>query len=166
MDTRALLRYILSPWVVGGTVLLGVGLLCGSLLLLIGTRPGPETAAPATAIVHVIPLPTATPVPPTPTPTPEGLPTSAVPPGQGSENFTVGAYVQVTGTGGEGLRLRAEPGLNADVRFLGLESEVFQVKDGPRQVDNYTWWFLVAPYDESVQGWAVGNFLALAQNPQ
>jgi hypothetical protein len=166
MDTRALLRYILSPWVVGGAILLGVSLLCGLLLLLMGTRPGPEAAAPATAIVNVIPLPTATPIPPTPTPTPEGLPTSVVPPGQGSENFAVGAFVQVTGTGGDGLRLRAEPGLNGEVRFLGLESEVFQVKDGPRQVDDYTWWFLVAPYDESVQGWAVGNFLALAQNPQ
>jgi hypothetical protein len=78
----------------------------------------------------------------------------------------VGAFVQVTGTSGDGLRLRAEPGLIGEVRFLGLESEVFQVKDGPRQVDEYTWWFLAAPYDESVQGWAVGNFLALAQNPQ
>jgi hypothetical protein len=63
------------------------------------------------------------------------------------------------------LRLRSEPGLNGVVRFLGLESEVFQVKDGPRQVDDYTWWFLVAPYDASIQGWAVGNFLVPAQNP-
>jgi hypothetical protein len=51
------------------------------------------------------------------------------------------------------------------VRFLGLEAEVFQVSDGPRQVDGYTWWFLVAPYDASVQGWAVANYLAVVQNP-
>jgi len=166
MDTRALLRYILSPWVVGGAVLLSVLLLCGSILLLLGTRPGPEAAAPATAIVHVIPLPSATPVLPSPTPPPEQTPTSPVPPGPGSVNIALGAFVQVTGTGGDGLRLRSEPGLNGEVRFLGLESEVFQVKDGPRQVDDYTWWYLVAPYDESVQGWAVGNFLVLVQSPE
>ena len=166
MDTRALLRYVFSPWVVGGAVLVGVLLLCGTVLLLFSTRPGPQAAAPSTAIVNVILLPSATPVLPTPTPAPPQTPTSPVSPGTGSENFAVGSFVQVTGTGGDGLRLRAEPGLNGVVRFLGLESEVFQVKDGPRQVDNYTWWFLVAPYDESIQGWAVGNFLVPAQNPQ
>ena len=166
MDTRALLRYVFSPWVVGGAVLLAIFLFCGSWVLLYSTRPGPEAAAPATAIVNVIPLPTPTPVVPTPTPSPEQTPTSAVPPGQGSQNFALGTFVQVSGTGGDGLRLRSEPGLNGTVRFLGLESEVFQVKDGPRQVDDYTWWFLVAPYDASVQGWAVGNFLVPAQNPE
>jgi hypothetical protein len=165
MDTRALLRYVFSPGVVGGAVLLGVSLLCGLVLLLLVTRPGPDSTAPATAVVHVIPLPSATPVIPTPTPSPEQSPTSPVPAGPGSGNLSIGAFVQVTGTWGDGLRLRAEPGLNGEVRFLGLESEVFQVRDGPRQVDDFTWWFLVAPYDESVQGWAVANYLVLVQNP-
>jgi hypothetical protein len=77
----------------------------------------------------------------------------------------VGAYVQITGTGGDGLRLRADPGLEGEVRFLALESEIFQVTDGPRQEGDYTWWFLVAPYDDKVKGWAVANYLTIVQNP-
>lgn len=166
MDVRALLRYVLSPWVVGGAILVGVSLLCGSILVLLATRPSPGSAPPATAIVQVIPLPSATPTVATATPSGGLTPTSPVPPGTGSGNFAIGAYVQVTGTGGDGLRMRSEPGLNGVARFLGLESEVFQVKDGPRQADGYTWWFLVAPYDASIQGWAVANFLVEVQAPQ
>ena len=80
--------------------------------------------------------------------------------------IATGAYVQITGTGGDGLRLRTEPGLNADVRILGAEAEVFLVQDGPRQVDGYTWWYLVGPYDSTRRGWAVSNYLAVVQNPQ
>jgi hypothetical protein len=82
-----------------------------------------------------------------------------------SEAISIGALVQVSGTGGDGLRLRAEPGLNSQVLFLGLESEVFQVSDGPRQADGYTWWLLVAPYDPTLSGWAVANYLVVVQSP-
>jgi hypothetical protein len=49
--------------------------------------------------------------------------------------------------------------------MLGVEAEVFQVRDGPRDVDGYVWWFLVAPTDETRGGWAVSNYLAVVQNP-
>jgi hypothetical protein len=163
MDSKALVRYILSPWVIGGAIFIGVSMLCASIVMLQATRSERGSFPAATAIVHVIPLPSATPTPLPPTPTPEAAPTQPVPAASG--NIVVGAFVQVTGTGGDGVRLRAEPGLNGTVRFLGLEAEVFQVSDGPRQVDGYTWWFLVAPYDASVQGWAVANYLAVVQNP-
>jgi hypothetical protein len=80
-------------------------------------------------------------------------------------NLSVGAYVQVTGTGGDGLRLRSEPGLDSDVRMLGLEGEVFVVQEGPQDADDYTWWYLVGPFDETRRGWAVANFLQVVQNP-
>lgn len=73
--------------------------------------------------------------------------------------------MQIVGTGGDGLRLRTEPGLDSQVRLLGAEAEVFQIREGPQDVAGYTWWYLVAPYDESRQGWAVSNYLALIQNP-
>ena len=73
--------------------------------------------------------------------------------------------MQISGTGGDGLRLRTEPGLESEVRMLGLEAEVFQVKDGPREVDGYNWWYLVAPVDTTRRGWAVANYLAVVQNP-
>jgi hypothetical protein len=62
--------------------------------------------------------------------------------------------------------LRVEPGLDSQVRLLGLETEVFQVTDGPQEVDGFTWWYLVAPFDETRNGWAVSNYLAATtQNP-
>jgi hypothetical protein len=76
-----------------------------------------------------------------------------------------GGFVQVIGTGGDGLRLRSEPGLNGEIRYLGLESEIFRVDDGPTMLDGYTWWLLVAPYDETVRGWAVSNYLKSVPNP-
>ncbi len=77
----------------------------------------------------------------------------------------MGAYVQITGTGGDGLRVRAEAGLKGAVRFIALEAEVFQVTDGPQEADGYTWWYLVAPADESRQGWAASNYLTVVQSP-
>lgn len=79
--------------------------------------------------------------------------------------LSIGAYVQVTGTGGDGLRLRVSPSLQSQVRFLGMESEVFLVKDGPQEVDNYIWWYVVAPLEEARAGWAVANYLRVIQKP-
>lgn len=77
----------------------------------------------------------------------------------------MGAAVQIAGTGGDGLRLRNEPGLQGEVKYLGLEGEIFTIEEGPIQADDYTWWFLVAPYDETVRGWAVSNYLKAVQSP-
>jgi hypothetical protein len=77
----------------------------------------------------------------------------------------LGAFVQVTGTGGDGLRMRSKPGLDGEILFLGLEDEVFRVDGGPQEADGFIWWLLVAPYDETIQGWAVSNYLEIVQNP-
>ena len=128
----------------------------------------PPATAPgqATAIITKIPAPSAT--------FPVELPTSVAaatltpvddPPAiPGS--ITVGTFVQIAGTGGDGLRLRIEPNINAEIRFLGQESEVFEVRDGPTAADSYTWWYLVAPFDESRNGWAVAPYLVIIENPQ
>lgn len=63
------------------------------------------------------------------------------------------------------MRLRTEPGLDGEIRVLGEEAEVFVVKDGPNEVDGFTWWFLESPSSRSRRGWAVANYLALVQNP-
>jgi hypothetical protein len=158
-------RNFITPGILIGAIVIAFILLAISLALLMITRPSPSALIPATAMVTVIPAPTA--VPPTFTlearPTPS--PTSALPPSPPPGEIATGAYVQITGTGGDGLRLRTDPGLNADVRILGAEAEVFLVQDGPRQVDGYTWWYLVGPYDSTRRGWAVSNYLAVVQNP-
>jgi hypothetical protein len=77
----------------------------------------------------------------------------------------VDGYVQINGTGSDGLRIRSAPGLNSNTVFRGEESEVFLVKDGPQEADGYVWWYLVASYDDTRAGWAAANFLAVVPSP-
>ncbi len=114
------------------------------------------------ANLTLIPAPTSTPIAP-PTATLDPL-AGTVTPSAGV--VAVGAYVQITGTDGVGLRLRAAPGLGGAQLFLGADAEVFQVKDGPKDADGYSWWYLVAPYDETRAGWAAANFLSVVPQPQ
>ncbi len=110
----------------------------------------------------MIPAPTHTPnVTPTFTPDPVIFGTPTLIP----NTFGLGAYVQINGTDGEGLRIRSSPGLSADPVFFGFDEEVFTVRNGPQDADGYTWWYVVAPYDESRAGWAAANFLSLIPNP-
>lgn len=81
------------------------------------------------------------------------------------DEIGVGGYVQIAGTEGEGLRLRASPGLSGAPVFLGYDEEVFEVRDGPKDADGYTWWYLVAPYDETRAGWAAADFLSPIPSP-
>ena len=122
----------------------------------------PPTSKPpaATQVFTVIPAPSITPVIVMPTvavpPNVTVVPTPA-PPGE----MGIGAYVQISGTGGDGLRLRSGPGKSNPPLFLGAESEVFLVKDGPKDADGFTWWYLAAPYDDNRKGWAVENYLSV-----
>jgi hypothetical protein len=79
--------------------------------------------------------------------------------------ISVGGYVQISGTEGEGLRIRSAPGLTGETVFFGGESEVFIVRDGSQVADGYIWWYLVAPYDETRAGWAAADFLAVVPSP-
>ena len=107
---------------------------------------------------------------PAPTHTPPFVPTSTLDPSLPTPTLqanTIGAggYVQITGTEGDGLRIRASVGLSGETVFRGEESEVFVVRDGPQTADGYTWWYLVAPYDETRAGWAVADFLTVVPSP-
>lgn len=76
-----------------------------------------------------------------------------------TSEFPLDSFVQISGTGGNGLRLRANPGTDSSVNFIAAESEVFRVVAGPVESGSYNWWQLVAPYDNSRQGWAAGEYL-------
>ncbi len=77
----------------------------------------------------------------------------------GTSEIIIGSFVQISGTDQEGLRLRAGPGTGYNQLFLGMESEVFEVKDGPVASDGYAWWYLIAPYDKKRNGWAASDYL-------
>jgi hypothetical protein len=145
-------------------VLVAIGLavlLCLIVWLIISnSRKSATQPISPTSVMIVVPAPTLTPLPsPTPyyTPTPTQRP--GLPPA--SEGIQIGAYVQILGTDGAGLRLRTGAGLNNDSKFLGMDAEVFEVKDGPVVADGITWWYLMAPYDETRSGWAASNYLQI-----
>lgn len=160
---RTWLRIIFSPWVFLGALLIA-GLFIGAVVwMYYALEPAPTANVP-TAIVVVIPAPTSTqPGVILPTETPALTPTAPASPPPGV--IAIGTTVEIAGTGGEGLNLRTAPGLNGNVQYLGLESEVFLVQDGPQEIDGLTWWYLVGYFDESRNGWAASNFLQAIQNP-
>jgi hypothetical protein len=154
-------RDLVNKWVI-----LGALALAGVLLLITAVAIGLTSARRSAEVgfvpanVTVIPAPTGTSgAPPTPTIDPFATPTSPA-------GIAIGNYVQITGTEGQGLRIRAEPGLGGEFQFLAFDSEVFVIQDGPREVDGYVWWYLVAPYDESRVGWAAADFLTYIPEPE
>ncbi len=151
---QAYLPYLLTTLAVSGVILLGIG-------LALWIWPGPAVQAAPTAAVTLIVQPTWTPTAsPSPSPAAQATPTPLPPPPPGAGEISVGRLVQVSGTGGDGLRLRTAPGLDAPIRFLAREAEVFRVTEGPQEADGYLWWHLEAPYDPNRSGWAVGNYLS------
>ncbi len=138
----------------------------GALLAILWSAKVKTTLqAPGTALLSIIvaPSPTLPVSQVTPTPTLEPQATQAEPAASGE--IAIGDYVQVTGTGGDGLRLHATAGVSGEVRYVAIESEVFQVKDGPIDADGYTWWLLEDPYTENAVGWGVSNYLGRVQTP-
>lgn len=153
-------RQLFNKWVVLGALLLA-GLLTLITAISIGLTSARQNSdvgfVPADLTVIAAPTSTssapatATIDPFAPTPAPTGI--------------ALGNYVQITGTEGQGLRIRSEPSLNGEPVFLGYDSEVFVVQDGPREADGFVWWYLVAPYDETRVGWAAADFLSYIPSP-
>jgi hypothetical protein len=162
-----MIKQVLNWKVFLAAMVIASALLCASLVYILIVRPGvPATqAGPVTAALTIIPAPSGTPrtLPPTLTSRP---PTPTLPPTPAPGEIGVGVYVQPA-TGGDGLRVHVEPGVNAELAFpdAAFDSEVFLVTDGPEQADGYTWWYLTASYDVSRAGWAAQDFLDVIPSP-
>ena len=144
------------PWVWAAAVGLSI-IFCLVIWLIVSSLKGEAVNPEQTAELVTISAPTFTPIPPiqtliTQTSTPE----LAVINGIG-----IGIYVQIVGTDGAGLRLRSAPGTDSAALFLGMDAEVFLVKDGPRMANDMVWWYLVAPYDDTRAGWAAAHYLEI-----
>ena len=150
---------LMNLWTVAGALVVAGCLLLFTLVSIgwLHARQAPPLGF-VPADLTIIPPSTATPSP-TSVPTPE---VTSTPVGQ----IGIGAYVQITGTEGAGLRIRKDPGQAGETVFLGEEEETFVVKDGPEEADGYTWWYLVAPYDDTRAGWAAADYLAAIPTPQ
>lgn len=148
-----------SPLVLVVSIGLAVVLLAAIFAIIWSSLPQGETPLMPTPALTVIPAPTATLAPTVSTISITPSATSTLTVGGTGSEIQVGVYVQISGTGGDGLRLRAGPGTDNEPIFLGREAEVFLVKDGPKEGSGYTWFFLEAPYDTTRSGWAVSNYL-------
>ena len=151
------IKELIRPWVII-IALVGVLALFGGLFLFLRGMPS-SPGGGAGAALTVIPAPTSTPSPvalaeaPTLTPSP-------------GEAIEVGVHVQVSGTGGDGLRIRSQHSLDAEINYLGLEDEVFVVIDGPGFGDGYTWWHLESPSDQARNGWVVSDYLQVVNDQE
>ena len=128
-----------------------------------GFKPAAAVAEGPTAALTIIPAPSAT-----ATPAPDQAATATATPigGPSADGIAQGMYVQITGTGGDGLKMRSAPGVSSDTIFLGMESEVYLVKDGPKMADGYIWWYLQAPLDTTRTGWAASKYLTIVASPK
>jgi hypothetical protein len=150
-------------WAAAGAAV-GVLTLAAVLAVTAVSRHAAGQAQAAAPVVTLLPRPslTAT-VPPSPTALPTEAPPPAAPEDGSSGRIEVGLIVEVHGTEGDGLRLRADPGTAGAILVLAGESEVFAVQDGPVEADGRTWFYVVSPSDATRAGWAVADYLRLAQ---
>jgi len=156
-----ILQY-LNRWVILGALSFAGCLIITTLIIIGWTTPraSPEVGF-VPADLTMIAAPTHTPaVSPVPTIDP-----SLITPTLAANTIGIGGYVQISGTEGEGLRIRSAAGLNSDTVFRGEESEVFVVRDWPQEAYEHTWWYLVAPYDDTRAGWAAADWLAVVPSP-
>lgn len=142
-----------------GSLLVATGLVVGLTLVFNFLFPKNLLIMQATPILQVI-------IASTYTPTPVKNATETQAQGAISPNgLTLGDYVQISGTGIDGLRFRKSPTKTSDTLFIAMESEVFKIQNGPQTSDGYTWWFLTAPYDQNRSGWVVADYLTVLSTP-
>jgi hypothetical protein len=98
-----------------------------------------------------------------PTATAEMTQTPTEPAAEVVDGIQKGNVVQIFGTDGAGLKLRTDPGIESAQKFIALDSEVYEVTDGPVRTDAYVWWHLTSPYDPDRSGWAVSKYLTRIQ---
>jgi hypothetical protein len=157
------LRPLFTRGVVITSIALGALMTSGLAFALFWYLPTGVSEPPQAALTW-IPGPSNTPQPPTATQLPTSTLTPTFAPLESGE-MGIGSFVQITGTEGAGLNIRSGAGLNNDVQFLGYDAEVFEVRDGPVEVDGLIWWYIVTPVDDSRAGWAAANYLSVVANP-
>lgn len=113
------------------------------------SRPTNTVIPTATSSATVTVAPSPTP-PPTPTPIPLVI--------------TIGGYVEVFDTGGDGLNVRSEPDTSADKLGKFSDGTVLRVKDGPEEAGGYQWWQVED--EKGLVGWCAADWLRAIVKPE
>ncbi len=146
-------------------VVFGLGMVAVLVVVLYSAKATQINQTPSTAIVKIIQAPTQTLpgaiITPTPTPAPTAPHSTPTPSG----DIALGIFVQVSGTGGDGLRLHNDANMASKVNYIAIDAEVFIVMAGPVDADGYTWWELQDPVSKDAIGWGVANYLSVVKNP-
>jgi hypothetical protein len=157
-------RVALPPWALLAILGVVVILVCVGLVFLVRScRSEDDEGTPtATTAPDVVPSVTRSPgatIPAdaTATVTLPTVSTEVVPPPD--TEIRPGVTVVVQGTGGLGLRVRAEPSTQGRQVASAGEGDALTVIEGPREADDHTWWKVRT--GEGEEGWAAGEFLVL-----
>ena len=74
--------------------------------------------------------------------------------------FAVGIKVEITGTEGDGLRMRKNPGTDSEILYLAREGEDCIILEGPQIQENLIWWKIQSLEDQEKLGWSVQTYMA------
>jgi len=75
--------------------------------------------------------------------------------------FTVGMEIKIYGTGGDGLRIRKNPGTDQEILFLAQENTKYLIVDGPIVTDSLVWWKIQAENRGGESGWSVQDYFSV-----
>lgn len=105
--------------VIGGVLFSIILIVVGIVIIVWAGKMRKEPDITPEVKITQIPAPTSTPriVLPTEMIVETSTPAVILPP----DVIGIGAYVQVTGTEGSGLRMRSDPGTNSEVRFVAMD---------------------------------------------
>jgi hypothetical protein len=153
------IRNLLSLKVILGAIFFAICIFMVLLGLLWSAKTKKIVEIPATALLNIIEAATET------VPAPTLVASSPQQTSMPGAEIKIGDYVQVNGTGGDGLRLHATAGMSGEVKYIAIDTEVFIVKEGPIDADGYVWWLLQDPYTNDSVGWGVADYLSIVNNP-
>ena len=74
--------------------------------------------------------------------------------------FAPNMVIVISGTQGEGLNVRQEPGTDRPVVYLAQEGETYTITDGPEIKDGLIWWLIDQTADGEKSGWSVQDYFA------
>ena len=72
--------------------------------------------------------------------------------------FSVGMYVHISKTRGDGLRIRSLAGFDGIPIYLGSEGEEFVIVEGPEINEGKIWWKIVSISNPQKIGWSVQDY--------